>query len=298
MTHIQAMLCALGAFFCWVLFDTNSKLAAQAGVSPFVIMAIFGIVGVLTTSGIAVFKQNLSLLRSRNPKAQGAVCLSAIVSAYLNIIAVKHLPLTVFYLIYFTAPLIIALISALLRHEKLTPGKIACLAIGFIGVGVVLLPRLTDNGEVIGYIAVLTAVTAFSARAIILRKIAQNNTIESLLFFTALATGIAGITGWVSQGYLAPDGKIVVVLFVASGIALLGHFLYNTALKYTISTNVAQLQYTQLLWSSILAYLIWHDVPSVNLVVGAVLIVGAGLVTARQAQKNQALQATLNRTIE
>ena len=288
MSQIQAILCALAGYFSWVLVDTAIKLGGQASLTPFIIMAVMGmaaVAGILVTTGI---KKNFSVLRPTNPQKQAVICLCGAIIWYVNVIALKHLPLTLFYIAVFTAPITIAVLSSVLKHEVLTPTKIACLIVGFLGVILAIAPRLgTVNGEWIGYIAASISVVAFSCSTVIIRKIAQTDTAESIQLFSALSVGCFGILGLLYQGVSVPNGAALAMIGGAGIINLLGNLFYNKALQHTTSSNVAQLHYTQLISGALLGYLLWHEIPTWNLIAGAVLIIASGLVVAVQAHANE-----------
>ena len=281
------MLCALVTFFGWVVLDAAIKLASEAALSPFMIMAVLGTVGVLGIVGLALFKRSVAILRPRDLRGQAIICLCALVTNYANVIALKHLPLTIFYIAVFTAPLAVAALSSVLKHEILTRSKIFCLVAGFLGVVLVLAPRIGIGGEWIGYLAASIGVAGFVVYTVMIHKISKTDTSESIQFSNALAVCVFGIVGFLLQSTSAPDDKALGILVVAGGINLLANVLYNQALKYTSSTNVAQLHYTQIISGALLGYLIWHEVPTWNLVVGSIIIIASGMTVAAQAHKAQ-----------
>jgi len=63
------------------------------------------------------------------------------------------------------------------------------------------------------------------------------------------------------------------------------NILFNMALKHTIASNVMPFHYTMIVWGALYTYLIWGDVPSLNVVAGAALIIAAGAFVAARARK-------------
>jgi drug/metabolite transporter (DMT)-like permease len=59
---------------------------------------------------------------------------------------------------------------------------------------------------------------------------------------------------------------------------MLAHLCMNRSLKLATAATVAPVQYTLLLWSVILGYLVFGDVPTSRMLLGAAIIVAAGLV--------------------
>jgi drug/metabolite transporter (DMT)-like permease len=294
MTQPKAMLCALAAFFAWVVVDVVIKLASVSSPSPFAIMAIMGSVAVVAVISLAAIRRDMAALRPRSLRGQVVIFTSNFAINCATVIALKHLPLTVYYIAIFTAPPLIAVLSSLLKHEKLTWIKIACLIAGFIGVVIAIAPRGGAGGEWIGYATVAICVVAFAVYTVTIRKLSATDTADSMQLSAAVATGAGGLIGMLFQTshntVFFADWKMPMFLAAAGGINLLGNILYNKALKHTSSTNVAQLQYTQIIWGAVMGYLIWREILTWNLVLGSVLIIAAGLVVAaRTRQESEGL---------
>ena len=285
MTQTQAMLCALTSFFLWVVVDTAIKLASQTSLSPFLIIAILGSAGALGIVGVSSYKGTVSTLAPHCPKEQILISLCAASITYASVIALKHLPLTPYYTIGFLAPLIVAGMSSLLKHEALTATKLACLVAGFLGVILAIaLHGWQGEGSLAGYLAVFICVFGFSVMTVMTRKIAQKTSPESIQLLNACAVGSVGILGFLLQSTTAlPDIKVLAMLVIAGGINITGNVLYGTALKHTASTNVAQTHYTQIIFGTLFGYLLWLEIPTWNLIVGSVIIIAAGLIVAKQA---------------
>ncbi|MDR3449343.1 MAG: DMT family transporter [Alphaproteobacteria bacterium] len=285
MTQTQAILCALAAFFCWVMCDTCIKLAAQAELPPPAIMGILGIIGVIGIAGGVLYKGDLALLRPQNPRNQAFICLCSLVGTYGTVIALKHLPLTIFYIVVFTAPLAIAVISAFLKYEILTRTKIACLVAGFGGVLLAVAPQGGGNGEWIGYGAALISVLGFAGYTVTIRKISQTDSTESIQFYSSLTFGIVGLL--CSLDVTTPGGQAIALMIAAGILNIVASVLYNKALGGTAATNVAQIHYTQIISGAIMGYAIWHEVPTWNLIVGSIIIVASGIIVTHQARQGE-----------
>jgi drug/metabolite transporter (DMT)-like permease len=139
----------------------------------------------------------------------------------------------------------------------------------------------------VGYISALTGVVAFSVSTISMSKISHASTAESTQLLSIAVICIVGVVGCLLQPMAAPAVKTLAMMIIAGVINIVANIFYNRSLQNTASTNVAQLHYTQIIWGAILAYFIWNDVPTWNLVVGSVVIILSGLVVAHQAHKTR-----------
>jgi drug/metabolite transporter (DMT)-like permease len=286
MTKAQAMLCAVAAYFLWVLGDTAIKYGGLAAVSPFLIMFLLGSVGASCLVASAFFKGDLSILRPHSPREQAFITVGRVIINYANIIALIHLPLTTFYAVVFTIPLMVAAMSAAMKHETLSLVKIVCLVAGFAGALLAIGIR-SGGGDWVGYLAAFTSAACFASGVIAMRKVAKTDSAESVQFMIALSVTVVGLLGILWAHPVSPDLRVIALLVVAGVINIIGGVLYVKAVHNTVSTNVTQFHYTQIISGGILGYLIWNEVPSWNLLAGSVIIIVAGMIVASQAHKHK-----------
>lgn len=280
------MLTALLAYFLFVLYDASVKFGQQPPVTPFVIMATVGFTSATILTCYAFFRKSLIKLRPTRWLQQSGAALSTVVMSLSIIIALKHLPLTYFYVLFFTTPLVIAALSGLLKHEGLTATKIACLVIGFIGTFIAI--GMPDGSrDWIGHMAVLMGIMGFSSRALVVRHLGKSVTAESTLILCNLVVGTTGAIGCI---YSLPEINVTyraLSIFVFSGVmSALGGILYFRAIQNTLSTNVAQLQYSQIIFGAIIGYILWQEMPTWNLILGSAIITASGMYLAARGQKN------------
>ena len=201
-----------------------------------------------------------------------------------NAVALKHLPLTLFYAAVFTAPVIIALMAVVFLRERLTPVTIIAVVAGFAGVVVAINPldSLTQ-GDWTGFAAAMVGVLCFSGSTVWLRRITQLETSDSIAFFTSVVGAVlcGGLMAW----HAAPVGVFTLaILFAMAVFTLIGNLCNFTALRLTTAATVSQFHYTQIVAGSLLGFLIWHDVPALHTVLGAGIIIAAGLYIAAQGK--------------
>jgi drug/metabolite transporter (DMT)-like permease len=288
MTQTQAMLCAAGAYFLWASGDAVVKLCAQASLSPALIVGFLGAVGAGGLLAYAFFKRDFSILRPVSLREQIAIAGCSVVVNFANVIALKHLPLTTFYTLVFTSPLIVAALSAVFKHEALSFFKVSCLVAGFLGAAFAI--GMDRGGDWIGYASVMTTVLCFSSRTILMRKTSGADSPESIQFVMGVAVTVAGFIGVLTTPQAWPEARTLALLIGMGAFAALGAALYINALHNTVSSNVAQFHYTQIVYGAVFGYLIWHDVPTWNLVAGSVIIIASGIIVAREAHKNGAME--------
>jgi drug/metabolite transporter (DMT)-like permease len=133
-SDLTAIFFAVFGFTCWVLGDSCIKWIGQFGLPPEEIVAFMGLFMALTLTVQAAVRRNLGNLRPRSVARQGLRALLDTANNLCVVIALRHLSLTMFYILVFTSPLTIALLSAIFLGERMTTKKAVALVAGFCGV--------------------------------------------------------------------------------------------------------------------------------------------------------------------
>jgi drug/metabolite transporter (DMT)-like permease len=203
------------------------------------------------------------------------------------VVALRHLSLTLFYILIFLAPIATSAMGAVFLREALTWRKVAAIVAGFAGVVIAVNPfGSTRQGDWVGFAACMACVAFFSVNMVWSRVLTQTERPESLTFYSGvmMAAGCFGLMLW----HAAPLTARLTGGLVAMGVfCALGSLFFFVALKHTTAATVSQYHYTQLVTGALLGYLIWHTKPTVFMVVGGVLIAAAGLYIAVASPPSQ-----------
>jgi drug/metabolite transporter (DMT)-like permease len=279
----RAIAYALAGFTSWVIGDTLMKITGEADLPPYQVVAFLCLFGTGLMAVKGAVQGDVMALWPRYPRRQLARIVLSLGSSVSNAVALKHLPLTLFYAAVFTAPMVIALMAVLFLREHLTPVKVIAIVAGFAGVVIAINPldNLTQ-GDWTGYAAALVSVLCFSGSTIWLRLITQSETSDSIAFFTCV-TGTV-LCGSLMLWHAVPVGPLtLLILFAMACFSLIGNLCNFTALRLAPAATVSQFHYTQIVAGSLLGFLIWREVPALHTMLGAAIIIGAGLYIAAQA---------------
>jgi drug/metabolite transporter (DMT)-like permease len=175
--------------------------------------------------------------------------------------------------IYFASPLVVAVLAAPILHEKVTRSRWFSILVGFAGVVIACRPGHLEHAGAIG-LALLAAVL-WAGSMILIRQIAtRESTLVQMAtssFSFVVMAGIAMFWEWVTP---SPVQFLLMV-----GIGLLGalaQFLLIEGIRRAPASVVSPLEFTALVWSFVLGYAIWGDIPYFNVFGGAVLILVSG----------------------
>ena len=188
--------------------------------------------------------------------------------------ALARLPIGDTYTLYFAGPLLLTAGAALLLGEQVGPRRWAAVAVGFLGVLVVLgLPREWQAASLIALAAALLSV----ARDLVTRWIPASVGSGTV----AAVTGVCvTLSGWVTavSGDWVPLGwsDLALCALAALGVAA-GYTSFVIALRMGELSFIATFRYAGIPMAMLLGLLVWGDVPGPRMLAGAALIMGAGL---------------------
>lgn len=175
-----------------------------------------------------------------------------------------------------SAPLIVAALSVPLLGEKVGWRRWCAIFVGFIGVLVILKP----DGEGFDNSLIITFIAAFmlALYGVLTRLGSRSDTAMTSFFYTG-AAGAAALTlvgpfYWVS---LAPYDWGWMLALCITGIT--GHYCLIKAFELTDAASVQPFSYYQLVLVSIIGVTVYGEVVTSNMVMGAAIVIAAGLFT-------------------
>ncbi len=277
---------ALAGFTFWVLADSSIKLVGHSGLPAYEMVAFLGLFMAGFLALYALGKSQLQLLRPHRLNRQVARACLDMANNVCVVIALRHLTLTLFYILVFMAPMVIALLSAMFLREGLSWKKAAAIGAGFTGVLIAVHPwSSAREGDWIGFLACLICVACFSVNMVWSRVLTQTETPESLAFFSGLVTAAAGFALMTLVHAEPLTVRLTAGLFAMGLFCALGTLCFYIAVKHTSAANVSQYHYSQLVTGTLVSFLVWHNKPGLYVLVGGSLILGSGLYIAVAARE-------------
>jgi drug/metabolite transporter (DMT)-like permease len=214
----------------------------------------------------------LSLERPRLQAVRVAFSTGEVVCFYW---AVTYLPLADAMTFWMAAPICVAAASPFLLGERVGPWRWGAIGAGFVGVLVALEPFGADGDRGGAVFVALLGMVCFAAMMLTGRQL--RGTPDVTLVFWQMAGALGAGLLLAPWDWVTPTGPDYALLGLLGVVAMLAHLCVNRALKLAPAALVVPFQYTLLPWAVVLGWLFFGDVPGVGMLVGALVIVGAGL---------------------
>lgn len=283
--NVQGALWLLASAFLFTIMQTIAKHLGQR-LDPFQVSlarAFFGLLVIVPflmragfgEGGIKTKVLPLQLLR-------GVVGTTAM---FCGFYAVTYMPLADAQSLNFARGLFLVPLAIIFLKEQVGGRRIAAMAVGFLGVVIMLRP--TGDIEAVALIALLGAVLVAFA-TVLVKIVSRHDTPITLMFYTGfvgtLVAVVPALLNWVPP---TPTEYLLLVL-----VGVLGATAHNCFIRgYAIgdATAVAPFEYTSLIFAAVAGVIIFSDLPDIYTIVGAAIIVGASLyIVRREAQANKA----------
>jgi drug/metabolite transporter (DMT)-like permease len=213
------------------------------------------------------------LFAVERPGMQALRVLLSSAEVYCFYFAVITLPLADVMTYWLAAPIYVAAMSPFLLGERVGWRRWLAILIGFGGVVIALQP----SAATLTAPALISILGSFCFAFMMLSGRALRGTPDTTLVFWQIVG--AGLFGVVTApfGWVTPTAVDLALLGLLGVVAMVAHMLVNRALKLADAAVVAPFQYTLLFWAVIFGFIVFGDIPRPAMLVGAAIIVAAGL---------------------
>jgi drug/metabolite transporter (DMT)-like permease len=243
------------------------------------------------------FDGSLRTLLSRGWPAmlgRGLLNFTAYTAYYL---ALAALPMATTVALYFTAPLIITVLSVIILHEHVSAKRWLAVVAGFAGVLIMVRP----GGDLFDWAALLPVFCgfAYAASMILARTMGSRDTAAAMAFWGNLAFLLCGLAlsayygsgqhagdahpslAFLTRGWAAPTGFDLFLMCACGAIAAIGLTLLTHAYAISQSSVVAPFEFTFAFWGILWGWLFWSDLPDALGWLGIAIIIAAGVYVLR-----------------
>jgi drug/metabolite transporter (DMT)-like permease len=261
-------------YLLFSLLDGSAKWLV--GSIPVIMVVWLRFVTQVVILGAVLFPlRGFSLVRTAHLRWHVLRALMFVAMTGINFWALQYLQLTVTSSIFFTVPIIIALVSAPLLGEKLDRGRWAAIIAGFVGVLVIVRPGSADFHPAM--LACVVNAVLYALFMLMTRRLAAYDSPETIQYLPAIGAALL-LTPFALAAWQWPDTWLEWTVACLMGVlGGAGHYLLALAHRYAPAGVIAPFLYQQVLYMALFGYLVFGDVPSAAVWAGAAIVIGSGL---------------------
>lgn len=273
------------AMLLFEVMDAVAKWLVSADMSAIQVIAVRSWMITLMILLVLGIRGELGELVTRQPLQHALRGIIGFFAPFTFFTSLKVLPLADATVVFFSSGFVLTAASALFLKERVGIHRWSAVAIGFVGVVIAMNPR--GGGPVTSYLLVLCATVIYSMIFISGKQLSKRDSVISLVFSLQLGMGVCATIAlpWV---WVPVDLAVFGQLSLMAVIALVAHYVFAAAFARADVSALAPFEYTALVWATLIGYVIWLDIPSTEVWIGAAIIISCGLyVTHRESLRHR-----------
>ena len=229
--------------------------------------------------------------RASNPMGHVWRGLVGTIAMGLGFAGLGYLPLPEVTAIGYTAPLLTVIFAAMFLGEQVRAFRISCVVLGLVGVLIVVWPRLSITSgdhvgqtEAFGAILVLGGAVFAALAQVFVRKLVMTEKTPAIVFYFSLTATILSLAT-LPFGWVIPTPKEAALLVSAGLLGGVGQIFLTSSYREADASLVAPFDYASMIFALAIGYLVFAEVPTKTMLIGAAVVVTAGcLIIWRERQ--------------
>ena len=264
-------------FFLFVCMDSTAKYLGSVMPVTQAVWGRFFFHFIALCVYFLLFKPKLNL--TRNFKIQIVRSLLMVTATFFMFNSLQRFDLVDIYVVFFSAPLIVSLLSAYFLKDILSPKGIILMLLSFGSIVYALGPSMKILSPEL--IFPIVPPLCWALYQFFTKLISGNNEPFSAVFYTAV-TGALIFTIYISFNWTPIENNFYWIGLVAMGIfGFISHFIIIYAIQLSNLSFVTNFQYSQLLWSTIINFLIFGVPADITKIIGLLGIIIFGVMFIR-----------------
>ena len=272
----RGIVLALAAILVFSTQDATSKFLVQSDVSPFQMtmmrfwaFAAFSLLLAWRRGGLR------DGFRTKHPFLQLARGGLLVVDIWMYVLALSTVPLAETQSITLVYPLLVTLFAIPLLGEKVGVFRIVAVVVGFCGALLIVRPGGVPLDW--GVFFAVGSGSAYALYIVLTRKVsAADSTTTSMVYTGVVGLVLSSAVGVFHWQMLDPASFLLIGYIMLTGVV--AHGMMILALSMAPASVLQPFNYTSLPWSILLSIVIFHEAIDAISLLGAAIIVGAGLV--------------------
>ncbi len=203
---------------------------------------------------------------------------------FFGFFALTQLPLPESIAISYATPLLIVVFSAVFYHEQVRLYRWSAVLVGLVGVIIIIWPRFTVfsggvenmSAATLGAVSALIACCFAATAMMLVRKLVQTERSATIVLYFSVASSIIGL-GTLPFGWVMPTPGQFALLATAGILGGIAQILLTESYRHADMSVVAPFEYASLILSIIIGYFFFRDIPTIEMLVGGLIVVGSGL---------------------
>jgi drug/metabolite transporter (DMT)-like permease len=279
--NMRGVMWMLASAFCFTIMAASIKWLALRDYSESQMLFFRTAAGVILLAPIMI-RGGRSVWETKRPWAMARRCIGSAFGVMLGFYAFANMPLATAQSLSFARSLFVVLLAMLLLHETVGPLRRAAVAVGFLGVIVMLRP--TDFRLDMPALASLASAMLLAYTIVTVKDLSRDHSTLSLVVYMNAATTLIALPfaffGWRNPTW--PDAAVFALLSVAGVFA---QTFFTRGLAAGEASLMALMDYVRLPLAALAGLIVFHEMLDAWTIAGAAIVIGSTIfITLREAE--------------
>ena len=191
----------------------------------------------------------------------------------------------------YATPMFTVIFAALLLGERIRLFRLSAVALGLVGVMIVIAPRLSLNQSytdtaTIGALMILAAAILRALVQIHVRRLVQTDSTSAIVFYFSLTATLVSLLslplGWVfpipALAWTAPHFSVFALIICAGLIGGIAQIMVTSSYRFGTASMLAPFDYSSMIFAMLIGWLAFNEVPTATILIGAALVISGGVL--------------------
>jgi len=280
-SNLKAALWMGGSITSFLVMSVAGR-AVMPPLDVFQVMEMRSILGLLFLLPVVYASGGFAAMRTERPWQHIGRNVVHYAGQYSWLLALTMIPLAELISIEFTTPIWGALLAVVFLGEKLGWRKVAAIALGLVGVLVIVRPGIEKADP--GHLVMLAGAVAFGISIVMVKSLTRTDSVVRIIFWMMIIQSVIGIIP-AYRVWQNPPLELWPWIVVIAFTGMSSHFCMARALSYAEATIVMPMDFSRLPLSALLGWVAYNEGIDIFTVIGAVLILGGNLFNLQRRGK-------------
>ncbi len=189
----------------------------------------------------------------------------------------------------YAAPLLVVVFAAMFLNEQVGIFRLSAVALGMVGVLIVLSPRLSVGAsmgisETLGAVVVLMGAVMAALAQVFVRKLVATEGTAAIVFWFSITSALLSLLT-IPWGWVLPSAAAAAMLVLAGLLGGMGQIFLTSSYRFADASLVAPFDYSSMILALGIGYFIFDEVPTHTMILGAAVVILAGVLIIWREQR-------------
>lgn len=275
MQRLFGILCALASYFFFSLSNVLTKCAKDLSMIDLMFLRQ-GAIFIVAIVYFAITRELSTIYHTNVIKKHFARGFYGYINSYLTLVAMIYLPVAEASSLSYTHGIFLILLTPIFLKSKVSLMSAIYVLIGFVGVMIITNPSIGSMNLMGSFYGLLAGLClAFSVTYV--KLLSETESVKTTLFYFAFITFLISCVPLVFEKTFMWNMHDVLYAILIGVIAAVAQIFLTISIFCVSPATTAIVSYSSMIWTTILGYLIWNEVPEWNFYVGSCFIIYAGV---------------------